>query len=255
MDFLKWHQVASWVLPTCSPRSAHGITVGFLTPATFLLNSHISKSLHCLNTDAIFEGFIIIFLHVFYLNGSEIFCLFKNGELWKKSAITQERFGVGVQSCHFRVLQIGFILSSTLQLKWTLMEMKRLWLYSFPIYSLKQLRATLEGQVGNVTRWKWGCSPPKEQNETSGGVNNDSCLHSTFHLEAEKAASDKQRGELFHLLAKCSYLCSEMQRSACRFAACFMTHSCVLNIWLSSCTKEGMGFYAESWLIRYWPCG
>lgn len=69
--------------------------LGFLTPAMFLVNSHISKILHCLKMDAIFEGFIT-FLHVFYLNGSENFCLFKNGELWKKSAITQERLGVGV---------------------------------------------------------------------------------------------------------------------------------------------------------------
>lgn len=83
-------------------------------------------------------------------------------------------------------------------------------MYSFHIYSLKQLRATLEGQVGDVTRWKWRYSHPKEQNETSGGVDNDSCLHSTFHLEAGKAASDIHRGELFYLLAKCSYLCSEM---------------------------------------------
>jgi len=44
-----------------------------------------------------------------------------------------------------------------------------------------------------------------------GGVNNDSCLHSTFHLETEEAASDIHRGELFYLLAKCSFLCSEMQ--------------------------------------------
>jgi len=63
-----------------------------------------------------------------------------------------------------------------------------------------------------------------------GGVNNDSCLHSTFHLETEEAASDIHRGELFYLLAKCSFLCSEMQRNACRFAAYLMTHSCVLNI-------------------------
>lgn len=70
-------------------------------------------------------------------------------------------------------------------------------MYSFHIYSLKQLHATLEGQVGNVTCWKWQYSPPKEQNETSGDVNNDSCLHSTFHLETGKTASDIHREDLF----------------------------------------------------------
>lgn len=125
--------------------------------------------------------------------------------------LSRNGFSVGVQSCHFRTLQIGFILSSALQLKRTLMEIKRLWMYSFHIYSLKQLHATLQGQVGNVTWWKWQCSSPEEQNETSGGVNNDSCLHSTFQLQPAKAASDIQRQELFYLLAKCSHLCSAMQ--------------------------------------------
>jgi len=83
-------------------------------------------------------------------------------------------------------------------------------MYSLRIYSLKQLHATLQGQVGNVTRWKWQCSSPKEQNETSGSVNNDSCLHSTFHLETAKAASDIHRQDFFYLLSKCSHLCSEM---------------------------------------------
>lgn len=85
------------------------------------------------------------------------------------------------------------------------------WMYSFHICSLKQLHATLQGQVGNVTRWKWQCSSPKEQNEASGGVNNDSCLHSTLHLETAKAASDIHRQNLVYLLAKCSHLYSEMQ--------------------------------------------
>lgn len=84
-------------------------------------------------------------------------------------------------------------------------------MYSFHIYSLKQLHAAVQGQVGNVTCWKWQRSSPKEQNETSGGVN-DSCLHSTFNLETAKAASDICRQDLFYLLAKCSHLCSEMQR-------------------------------------------
>lgn len=76
-------------------------------------------------------------------------------------------------------------------------------MYSFYIYSLKQLHATLQGQVENVTRWKWQCSSPKEQNETSGGVNNDSRLHSTLHLETAKAASDSHRQD-FTFAVNCS---------------------------------------------------
>lgn len=95
-------------------------------------------------------------------------------------------------------------------------------MYSFHVYSLKQLHATLQGQVGNVACWKWQRRSPKEQNETSGGVNNDSCLHSTFHLKAAKAASDIYRQDLFYLLAKRNHLCSEMQRispkKACNMA-------------------------------------
>lgn len=100
-------------------------------------------------------------------------------------------------------------------------------MYSFHSYSLKQLHATLQGQVGNVTCWKWQRSSPKEQNETSGGVNNDSCLHSTFHLETAKAASDIHRQDLFYLLAKCNHLGSEMQwlspKKACSMANGFRT--------------------------------
>lgn len=84
------------------------------------------------------------------------------------------------------------------------MEMKRLGTYSFHSYSLKQLHATLQGQVGNVPCWKQHCSSPKEQNESSGGVNNDSCFHSTLHLETAKAASDIHRQFLLYLWVKYS---------------------------------------------------
>lgn len=90
------------------------------------------------------------------------------------------------------------------------MEIIRLGMYSFHNYSLKQLHATLQGQVGNVQCWKQHCSSPKEQNESSGDVNNDSCLHSTLHLETAKAASDIHRQFLLYLLAKCTHLCREM---------------------------------------------
>lgn len=90
------------------------------------------------------------------------------------------------------------------------MEIIRLGMYSFHNYSLKQLHATLQGQVGTVQCWKQHCSSPKEQNESSGGVNNDSCLHSTLHLETAKAASDIHRQFLLYLLAKCSHLYREM---------------------------------------------
>lgn len=90
------------------------------------------------------------------------------------------------------------------------MEIIRLGMYSFHNYSLKQLHATSQGQVGNVQCWEQHCSSPEEQNESTGGVNNDSCLHSTLHLETAKAASDIQRQFLLYLLAKCSHLCKEM---------------------------------------------
>lgn len=128
--------------------------------------------------------------------------------LWKLSihkvnAIIQERFQCGCVVLPFQNSTDWFYFEQCAAIKENIDGNETFGNVFFPNYSLKQLHATLQGQVGNVPWWKQHCSSPKEQNESSGCVNNDSCLHSTLYLETAKAASDIHRQFLFHLLAKC----------------------------------------------------
>lgn len=70
--------------------------------------------------------------------------------------------------------------------------------------------------------WKRQCSSPKEQKETSGAVN-DSCLHSTFHLETAKAPLtyvDKTRFTYWQNVAAFAAKCSEYFQKECNMANC-----------------------------------
>lgn len=61
-----WHQVALRILLTChSLCSARDIIFGDFYPSHVSAKQRFSKILHCREMDAIYEGFIITFLHVF----------------------------------------------------------------------------------------------------------------------------------------------------------------------------------------------